>query len=332
MNTYPFNKTPFAKNIDFLITPYTTKVEKIKPKPLEIIDLDVIDLNTRKKPSKIKYIFIILFICLVIYIYQNYTELLPKIIQTLPNSLVNKIPLSYKNKLQNTLINMRHTQNFEYKPFYSTNIEQHQQQNIDDKIYFNDYFLDYEIRKLLDIEEDIIITKTQLDSIKGVLSLRDKRIEHILGMENIENINGIDLSTNNIEYIPYVSKNTYAFMNKNIGIFYNMKDLQYINLASNRLINIDYIYKDNLTRLDLSDNKIVSIKVIGKLHNLEYLNIANNNIIDMYPLTKLKKLNFLNISYNHINKSPKMKYYYDRIKTKNKQLGKFLYKPFKEIN
>ena len=332
MNTYPFNKTPFAKNIDFLITPYTTKVEKIKPKPLEIIDFDVIDLNTRKKPSKIKYIFIILFICLVIYIYQNYTELLPKIIQTIPMSLINKLPLSYKNKLQNTIVNMKKTQNFEYKPYYSTqNLEEQQYENniIDNKIYFNDYFLDHEIRKLLDIEDEIIITKTQLDSIKGVLSLRDRRIENILGLDNIENINGIDLSTNNIEYIPYVSKTMYGFMNKNIGVFYNMKDLQYINLASNRLINIDYIYKDNLTRLDLSDNKIVSIKVIGKLHNLEYLNIANNNIIDIYPLTKLKKLNFLNISYNHINKSPKMKYYYDRIKTKNKQLGKFLYKPFK---
>ena len=110
-----------------------------------------------------------------------------------------------------------------------------------------------------------------------------------------------------------------------------MKDLQYINLASNSLINIDYIYKKNLTRLDLSNNGITSIKVIGRLYDLEYLNIANNFITDIYPLTKLKKLNFLNISYNYINKSPKVKHYYEIIKTKNKQLGKFLYKPQKKL-
>ena len=41
----------------------------------------------------------------------------------------------------------------------------------------------------------VIITKTHLDSIKGVLTLRDRRIEHILGLENMTNITGIDLST-----------------------------------------------------------------------------------------------------------------------------------------
>ena len=123
-----------------------------------------------------------------------------------------------------------------------------------------------------------------------------------------------------------------GLINKKVGIFDKIKDLQYINLASNRLINIDYIYKKNLTRLDLSNNGITSIKIIGILYDLEYLNIANNFITDIYPLTKLKKLNFVNISYNYINnQSPKVKHYYEIIKTKNKHLGKFLYKPQKSL-
>jgi Leucine-rich repeat (LRR) protein len=230
---------------------------------------------------------------------------------------------------------MSQRQEFKYKPLnldvlHTTN-KYIPQINIEDKIYFNDFFLDHELRKLLDIDEDIIITKSHLDSIKGVLSLRDKRIEHILGLENMTNITGIDLSINNIEYIPFVTKTTMGFINKTLGIFDKIKDLQYINLASNRLINIDYIYKNNLTRLDLSNNGITSIKIIGRLYDLEYLNIANNFITDIYPLTKLKKLNFLNISYNYINKSPKVKHYYEIIKTKNKHLGKFLYKPQKKL-
>ena len=335
MNTFPFNKPPITTGFNFKSTPYTSKniVDKIAKKP-QIIELKNSESIFSKFPRiRKKYLFYILICFIIYYSYQNYTYIIPKII---PQSLFDKLPLSYKNKLQNTLRNMTQSQGFEYKPLnldglYSTN-EYNPQINIEDKIYFNDYFIDHELRKILDIDEDIIITKTHLDSIKGVLTLRDRRIEHILGLENITNITGIDLSTNSIEYIPYITKTTMGLINKKVGIFDKIKDLQYINLASNRLINIDYIYKKNLTRLDLSNNGITSIKIIGTLYNLEYLNIANNFITDIYPLTKLKKLNFLNISYNYINnQSPKVKHYYEIIKTKNKHLGKFLYSPQKKL-
>ena len=335
MNTFPFNKPPLTTSFNFKSTPYTSKniVDKIAKKP-KIVEFK----NSKSFFSKLprirkKYLFYILICFIIYYGYQNYTYIIPKII---PQSLLDKLPLSMKNRLQNTLRNMSQSQEFEYKPLnldglYRTS-EYNPQINIEDKIYFNDYFLDHELRKILDIDEDIIITKSHLDSIKGVLSLKDKRIEHILGLENMTNITGIDLSTNSIEYIPYITKTTYGVINQQIGIFDKMKDLQYINLASNRLINIDYIYKKNLTRLDLSNNGITSIKIIGRLYDLEYLNIANNFITDIYPLTKLKKLNFLNIAYNYINnQSPKVKHYCEIIKTKNKHLGKFLYKPQKKL-
>ena len=334
MNTFPFNKPLITANLDFTATPYKSKniVKNIVKKP-QIIDINYREPSTSKfLKIKKKYLFYILICFIVYYSYQNYTYIIPKLV---PQFLLDKLPLSYKNRLQNTLRNITKSHDFEYKPLnldklHTTN-EYIPKINIDDKIYFNDYFLDHELRKILDIDEDIVITKSHLDSVKGTLSLRDKRIEHILGLENITNITGIDLSTNKIEYIPYNTKTIYGIINQQIGIFEKMKDLQYINLASNRLINIDYIYKKNLTRLDLSNNGITSIKIIGRLYNLEYLNIANNFITDIYPLTKLKKLNFLNISYNYINKSPKVKHYYDIIKTKNKHLGKFLYKPQKKL-
>ena len=334
MNTFPFNKPLITANLDFTATPYTSK--NIVKKP-QIIEINYREPSTSKFPKiKKKYLFYILICFIIYYSYQNYTYIIPKIIsKIIPQSLLDKLPLSYKNKLQNILRNMSQSQEFEYKPLnldglYRTR-EYNPQINIEDKIYFNDYFLDHELRKILDIDDDIIITKSHLDSIKGVLTLRDRRIEHILGLENMTNITGIDLSTNSIEYIPYITKTTMGLINKKVGIFDKIKDLQYINLASNKLINIDYIYKKNLSRLDLSNNGITSIKIIGQLYNLEYLNIANNFITDIYPLTKLKKLNFLNISYNYINKSPKVKHYYDIIKTKNKHLGKFLYKPQKKL-
>lgn len=84
-------------------------------------------------------------------------------------------------------------------------------------------------------------------------------------------------------YIIYLHSNLIVYIQTTV--FYNLK---------------------NLTKLDLSDNKIDNIKPesFSGLNNLRILNLRSNSIkfIQRYVFEDLKKLTNLDFSYNKINK------------------------------
>ena len=119
MNTFPFNKPLITANLDFTSTPYKFKnVVKNTVKKPQIIETNYSKPSTSKFPKiKKKYLFYILICFIIYYSYQNYTYIIPKIIsKIIPQSLLDKLPLSYKNRLQNILRNMTKSHEFEYKP------------------------------------------------------------------------------------------------------------------------------------------------------------------------------------------------------------------------
>ena len=131
---------------------------------------------------------------------------------------------------------------------------------------------------------------------------------------------------NMIKDIPsYYEPKLYGFYNLQISVFDSMKNLQYLDLSSNMIVDVSMLKNCvGLKRLNLSNNKIKSIKTFSSLIHLNYLNLANNLISNIRALTKLKKLEELNISYNMIDLKKQNKYI-DKINNNKK----FVYQPQK---
>lgn len=311
--------------------------------------------------TKKKSIFLIL-ILLCFMLYKNRQTLLLKLIRS---KLIDTLPsyLPFKKKIENYLLHIQyaHDNKLHYQTFIQNEKEQDKQtelrrqmnfseNNIDEGFFtsyktknddtiddfsivlFNDYFLEVELKKLLGMNKNDKITTLHLSKLTGTLSLKNIRIKDITGIETIENISGLDLSLNQIDFIPFFKIVTYGFIHSQVSIFDKIPQLQYLNLSSNQIISIDDIYNKNITRLDISNNKIIIVKNIGKLYNLQYLNIANNFIKDISSLAKLKKLVYINISYNYLEiTGAKTKHTLYKIQKKNKNLDKMIVHPQKEM-
>jgi len=312
-NQYPFNKPSINTHFSLNSSPYTRNAIIPKSIPFTSNNTPYIQANPHKSKTR-KYIFYIILLYIGYIIYPVLISYFPKAKAQFPKLIYNPFISTTKSLLSS------HTST-EYQPTI---------------VLFDDPMLDIEIRAVLKLNNQIPITTDHLALISGTLSLRNKRIKTIIGIENIHKIKGVDLSLNSIEYIPtFTEPQYYGLIKTKRCIFYKMLDLQYINLASNSINDIRQLYLKNIIRLDLSDNKIVSIKSISNLIHLAYLNLGNNSIEDIYPLTKLKKLNVLIIFYNKINLNQSLNnlktyHYLERIKTKNKELEKFIYLPQKE--
>lgn len=89
------------------------------------------------------------------------------------------------------------------------------------------------------------------------------------------------------EYLIKIN-NGYGILDlKNLGI----KDLSEVKGLENL---------KNLSRLDLSDNKLTEIKILENLKNLYYLNLNNNKITEIKGLDSLRKLRYLYLEHNKI--------------------------------
>ena len=63
---------------------------------------------------------------------------------------------------------------------------------------------------------------------------------------------------------------------------------------------INNINPDNITVLDLFNNKLTDISVLKYLNNLKFLGLIGNNITDIFPLKNLINIEELNLGYNEI--------------------------------
>ncbi len=118
------------------------------------------------------------------------------------------------------------------------------------------------------------------------LSLNNKNIKSIKGIELLENLENLDLSENNID---------------NLSILSNLKKLEILNLSNLNIENLKTIPKiTSLRKLFISSNSIETFENAENIINIEELFIDNNNIIDLKGIEKLINLTKLNLSNNII--------------------------------
>lgn len=151
------------------------------------------------------------------------------------------------------------------------------------------------------------------------LSLNEKNISNLQGLDSFENLTKLELAKNNITSISKLGaciymqeldiSNNNNIRNNNNAIE-NMTRLVKLNLSGTGMTNITSLqnlikkWEENnyfeLTNLNISNNNIGDISDIGKINTLTNLNISNIGVADLLELETLTNLETLYASGNGI--------------------------------
>ena len=128
---------------------------------------------------------------------------------------------------------------------------------------------------------DQIITKSQLVGLKGTLSLENKDIRDLTGIQNCINITKLILSRNPLTSIEPIK---------------NLTKLTDLIISRSNITSIEPLRGlDNIKYLDISLNAVSDIRPLESLINLEVLWGNENRISDVSPLKNLSKLRELHL-------------------------------------
>ena len=153
-----------------------------------------------------------------------------------------------------------------------------------------------------DENKRIYMTQENIDSVTN-LSLENKQIYDISGIEKFKNLETISLNHNNIADISMLSELSnlnllYIADNKiqSINSLSSLEKLETLTIATNNISDISVV--SNLKKLKIlriGDNNISDLTPIRELHNLEQLAIGSNPINDISVIENLTNLNFLTV-------------------------------------
>ncbi len=137
----------------------------------------------------------------------------------------------------------------------------------------------------LDSDKDGVITVAELNNLTGSIDLSNRNIRDINGLQSLTQVSSIYLNNNKIE---------------DISVLTNLSNLLLLDVSDNDIAQLNTIPK-NLKTLNLQNNNITNIYILGKCRNMEYLFADNNNISDIKSLKTMKSLKTLSMSKNSIN-------------------------------
>ncbi|WP_394916241.1 leucine-rich repeat domain-containing protein [uncultured Robinsoniella sp.] len=116
-----------------------------------------------------------------------------------------------------------------------------------------------------------------------------KKIKTLKGIEKLKNLKQLDVAVNEITSLSGIE---------------NLK-LTSLDISHNKLKSLKWIEKlTNLKSLNINDNHLTSIKELKSLVNLEALNIDSNRIRNVEEIGRLTQLQFFYASNNRIKKIP----------------------------
>ena len=173
-----------------------------------------------------------------------------------------------------------------------TDIKNDKSTNIENKakgtlVEIPDNNLKAELNKKIGQADGLPIYSSQLEQIRGKLTIVKKDIQSLEGIQYCTNIQELDLRNNNISDLSPLG---------------SLTNLQYLNLDNNKLSNIGPLGSlTNLNALYLGNNKINDISPLSSLTNLNTLGLGNNKLDDISSLSSLSKLKTLYLQSNIIS-------------------------------
>ncbi len=139
----------------------------------------------------------------------------------------------------------------------------------------------------------------------SILFLFNCSLTHLPDISNLENLQVIDASFNNLTHLDGIPGVRILHLDTNlfheIPISKKPENLEFLELSYNPLKNaVPILSYNNLTGLFISDTMITSIpSSIDKLRNLKYFDIARNRISYLPTIIlNLPNLEYMNISEN----------------------------------
>ncbi len=165
------------------------------------------------------------------------------------------------------------------------------------------------IRETLRLAPGSTITQRDMLLRLRKLSVNDRRITDLTGLEHAINLNDLRLNDNQIEDITPLSKLTklnHLELNDNqiedITPLENLTRLRQLLIVRNEIRDISPLA--GLTQLSefwIWNNKITDITPLSELINLTTLKIGGNQISDIHPIAKLTNLRQLGLEFNQIS-------------------------------
>ena len=152
-------------------------------------------------------------------------------------------------------------------------------------VTFPDKNLDAAIRDALGKSLDEEILSTELAQLEN-LSIRDKNVHDLTGLEYCVNLTHLDLCGNQISDISPIS---------------SLTKLYTLAITESPISDISPLSTlNNLTSLDLAGNQISNISPLRSLSNLTILCLQGNEISDITVLSDLSNLVDLRLTQNHV--------------------------------
>lgn len=155
-------------------------------------------------------------------------------------------------------------------------------------IEFPDPELARAVREKLSIGASEPISATLVAEQLVYLSIYNKGISRLDGLQYAANLTALSAGQNNITDISVLTR----LPAENTG-----PKLVLLNLSANKLSQLpDMGLFTNLKDLSLSGNKLTSITALAELANLEDLNLSDNDIDDLSVLSGFSSLNYLSLN------------------------------------
>lgn len=163
-----------------------------------------------------------------------------------------------------------------------------------------------EALRSLDLEDNFIVDVTPLAGLKDLehLSLRNNEIIdlsaiHFSALQELSNLKSLSLRHNVLR--PDPDNRSYQYRLADISILEHFPSLEVLELRDNYIREIDVLGNlENLRVLDISQNPIHQgdIGILSKLSRLAELNLRECDVSDLTPLKQLTELTYLNIHSN----------------------------------